>query len=172
MTSEFHLGPWLVAPSLNRLRAGDTTVHLEPKVMQVLLRLATRPGQVVSREQLIADIWADTFVTDDVLKRSISELRRALGDDARQPIYIETIPKGGYRLVAPVSMVASPETERVPGPGPPTVGTVLEDGMARSPQSARGESVFRFRPRLRPILLSSLVAAVFAIAWWSTRDRS
>ena len=102
MALEFHVGRWRVAPSLNRLEADDTTVHLEPKVMQVLVRLAQQPGQVVSREQLLAAAWADTFVTDDVLKRSISELRRALGDDARQPVYIETIPKGGYRLIAPV----------------------------------------------------------------------
>jgi DNA-binding winged helix-turn-helix (wHTH) protein len=96
--SEFHLGRWAVSPSLNRLEADGTAVHLEPKVMQVLVRLSQQPGQVVSREQLLTGVWGDTFVTDDVLKRSISELRKALGDDAREPVYIETIPKGGYRL--------------------------------------------------------------------------
>src|SRR6185295_12697783 len=57
----------------------------------------------VAKERLIQTVWSDTFVTDDVLTRAISELRRVFGDDAKASRFIQTIPKSGYRLIAPVS---------------------------------------------------------------------
>src|SRR5215470_3083384 len=102
--TSFYLGPWLVEVPLNRLRNNGATIQLEPKIMQVLVRLAETPGEVVRKEELIRSVWAETFVTDDVLTRSISELRKALEDDARQPRFIETVPRSGYRLlVAPTA---------------------------------------------------------------------
>jgi len=64
--------------------------------------LANRPGEVISKEELIRNVWKDTFVTDDVLTRAISELRRILGDDAKQPHIVETVAKRGYRIIAPI----------------------------------------------------------------------
>ena len=80
--------------------------------MEVLVRLAQQPGEPISKEELLRAVWPDTFVSDDVLTRSISELRRMLEDDAREPRFIETIPKRGYRMVAAVSLVPEngPET--------------------------------------------------------------
>lgn len=95
---DFRLGAWVVAPKLNGLSCNGKTVHLEPKVMQVLLCLA-EAGDVVPKEKLMGTVWAGTFVTDDVLTRSISELRKVFEDDAKNPQYIQTIPKGGYRLL-------------------------------------------------------------------------
>ena len=97
--TSFRLGPWLVEAPLNRLSRNGQAIHLEPKVMQVLLRLAKTPLQVVKKDDLIRSVWTDTFVTDDVLTRSISELRKAFEDHPRQPAFIETIPKSGYRLL-------------------------------------------------------------------------
>jgi Tol biopolymer transport system component/DNA-binding winged helix-turn-helix (wHTH) protein len=91
----------LVEAPLNRLSRNGQTIHLEPKVMQVLLCLAETPFEVVKKEDLIRSVWNDTFVTDDVLTRSISELRKAFEDDPRRPQFIETIPKSGYRLLVP-----------------------------------------------------------------------
>jgi len=71
--------------------------------MEVLLCLAKHAGETLPKETLFHAVWPDTFVTDDVLTHSISELRRAFEDDAREPRIIQTIPKRGYRLVAPVS---------------------------------------------------------------------
>ena len=65
--------------------------------MQVLVCLAERAGQVVPKDRLMRTVWPDTFVGDDVLTRSISELRRVFGDDAKEPRVIQTIPKSGYR---------------------------------------------------------------------------
>lgn len=99
MSENFRVDGWLVQPSLNLISKNGATVRLEPKVMQVLACLARQPGEPVSKETLLQEVWPDTFVSDDVLKRSISELRRALQDDARYPRIIETISKRGYRLV-------------------------------------------------------------------------
>jgi DNA-binding winged helix-turn-helix (wHTH) protein len=102
VAQHFKVGQWTVVPDINSLKRDGRTVRLEPKVMQVLLRLAEQPGEVVTKEQLIRRVWAETFVTQDVLTRSISELRKAFEDNAREPSYIQTVAKGGYRILAPV----------------------------------------------------------------------
>ncbi len=102
MDGDFHVAEWLVEPDLNTVCRNGETVHLQPKVMKVLVCLAQRAGKPVSKEELLNSVWAETFVGDDVLKRSISELRRVFGDDVQAPSIIQTIPKRGYRLVAPV----------------------------------------------------------------------
>ena len=113
MEHDFQVEGWVVSPRLNSLRRNGTTVRLEPKVMQVLVCLADS-ADVVSKEKLMQTVWADTFVTDDVLTRSISELRKAFEDDRRNPRYIQTIPKGGYRLIAPVEEVGSAKKPKIP----------------------------------------------------------
>lgn len=99
---QFDVGEWRVQPSLNRLSRNGEDVRVEPKVMQVLEALAETPGEVVTREALVAKVWPGVFVTDDVLHRAIRELRRVFGDDTANPAYVETIRKRGYRLIAPV----------------------------------------------------------------------
>jgi DNA-binding winged helix-turn-helix (wHTH) protein len=100
----FTIGEWLVQPQLNRLsRSGGDVVQLEPKMMDVLVCLARNPGDVVSREALIDAVWPEVFITESVLTRAIAGLRRALGDDARSPRFIETISKRGYRLIGPAA---------------------------------------------------------------------
>src|SRR5262249_41405267 len=81
--------------------------HLEPKAMQVLVYLAKHSDEVVSKERLIREIWPDTFVTDDVLTRCISELRGAFDDSPKDPRVIQTVPRSGYRLIAPVQSVTN-----------------------------------------------------------------
>jgi TolB-like protein/DNA-binding winged helix-turn-helix (wHTH) protein len=103
LEKDFQVGPWLVQPSSNSLLRGGKAIHVEPKVMEVLVGLAKSAGETVTKEELIHTIWPDVFVTDDVLTRSISELRRAFEDDARNPRVIQTISKRGYRLIAPVA---------------------------------------------------------------------
>jgi DNA-binding winged helix-turn-helix (wHTH) protein len=100
----FHVGDLHhVEPSLNSVTGPAGTTRLEPKVMQVLVCLAAQAGQVVPKDRLMRTVWPDTFVGDDVLTRCISELRRVFGDDVKEPRFIQTIPKSGYRLIAGVS---------------------------------------------------------------------
>ena len=114
MRDDFRVGPWLVRPSLNNVSQNGTSVRIEPKVMEVLVCLASQPGELVPKETILKKVWPDTFVSDDVLIRSVSELRRVFEDDAREPRVIETIPRKGYRVVAPVQAipVSEQETER------------------------------------------------------------
>jgi hypothetical protein len=116
----FTLGEWLVQPQLNRLsRSSGGDVQLEPKMMDVLVRLARDPGSVVSREDLIDAVWPEVFISESVLTRAIAGLRRALGDDARSPRFIETISKRGYRLIGtgPAPPQVSPLAPSVGAPG-------------------------------------------------------
>jgi len=96
------VGAWIADPATNELRQGGESVRIEPKAMDVLMILAGRAGDVVSREALFAAVWPGTVVGDEALSQSITKLRRALGDDPRSPTYIETISKRGYRLTAQV----------------------------------------------------------------------
>ena len=102
MTREFRVGEWLVEPELNRITRSNRKISVEPKVIEVLAYLADYPGEVLSKEQIIQAVWPDTFVSDEVLRYSISELRKAFRDDARNPRIIQTIARRGYRLIAPV----------------------------------------------------------------------
>ncbi len=99
----FNLGDFLVEPSLHRLSKGGESRHVEPKVMELLLLLASRPGEVFTKEQISERLWPGIFVSESSVFRHVSELRRLLGDDRSRPRYVETIPKRGYRLVASLS---------------------------------------------------------------------
>jgi len=105
LAAPFRLHDWLVQPSLNRISRGGTRVKLRPKVMDTLVHLAANAGEVVAKETLIDAVWAREFISDSGLTRAIFELRDALGDDPRGARFVETIPKRGYRLVAPVEPV-------------------------------------------------------------------
>src|SRR5688572_12474790 len=107
MRSRLQIGEWWADRTTNELGRGEETVRLEPKVMEVLMALAGRPGRAVSREELLAAVWPGVVVGDEALTQSIIKLRRALGDNPKSPAYIETISKRGYRLIAPVGGVAA-----------------------------------------------------------------
>lgn len=96
----FRLGDWLVDAGNHELIAEAGRVRLQPRQMQLLLRLAREPDTVLRREQLIEDVWEGRYVNDEALSRAIAELRQLLADDPRAPRYIETVPKLGYRLIA------------------------------------------------------------------------
>lgn len=109
MRSGLRIGQWWADPTTNELRqAGGEAVRIEPKAMEVLMALAVRSGEVVSRERLLAEVWGGVVVGDEALTQCIIKLRRALGDSPKAPAYIETISKRGYRLIAAVGAEAAP----------------------------------------------------------------
>jgi len=110
---QFRVGAWLVTPDLDELQRGDERVRLEPKAMEILVLLANRPGEPVSRDELLSGVWPGVLVGDDSLTQAVTKLRKALGDDPRSPSYIETISKRGYRLVAPVEAPHGVSAEQV-----------------------------------------------------------
>ncbi|MCZ6619839.1 MAG: winged helix-turn-helix domain-containing protein [Gammaproteobacteria bacterium] len=98
----FRIGGWEANPRQLTLTRDETRIRLEPKVMAVLVCLAERPGDVVTRDEFAEAVWTDRVVSDEVLSRNISLLRSQLGDDVREPRFIQTIPGRGYRLIVPV----------------------------------------------------------------------
>jgi DNA-binding winged helix-turn-helix (wHTH) protein/Tfp pilus assembly protein PilF len=115
----FVTGEWTVTPTRNLLVRGQEQVRVEPRVMDVLVHLAERAGEVVSKEELVERVWEGRFVTDDVLTVTIYALRKALGDDARRPRYLETVSRRGYRWIAPVKS-ESTATATIPPEAPPS----------------------------------------------------
>ena len=103
----FRLGDWLVEPTLDRISQDGQTVRLRPRAMDVLACLALAAGKLASKQDLIDSVWQAEFVSEHALTQVIAELRAALGDDARNPSYIENIPRRGYRLVAAVTPMAA-----------------------------------------------------------------
>lgn len=97
-----YIADWEIHPDTLRVSRGDDHVKLEPKVMQVLLYLAEKAGQVVSRQELEEHVWKNQIVGYDAISRTIINIRKALNDNSRDPRVIETIPKVGYRLIAEV----------------------------------------------------------------------
>ena len=102
---KLQLGDWIIQEHANLLTRGDEVVRLEKRVMAVLMQLVEADGQVVAKEDLIDKVWNGAAVSDHSVANAISDLRKALGDDRKNPIYIETIPKRGYRLVETVRAV-------------------------------------------------------------------
>ena len=98
----FWIGPWRVDPHKNVIERKDHRVRVEPKAMRVLVHLAGRAGEDVAREEILRAVWDGSPVKADVLTNAIWELRKAFGDDAREPDFIQTVSRKGYRLVAPV----------------------------------------------------------------------
>ena len=139
----FRVGCWRVEPLRGAITGPeDQEHHLQPKVMDVLVYLASRPAEPVTRDELLTAVWGERAATDEPLTRVIAELRHALGDDARHPRYIETIPKRGYRLLV------SP--------------TTLEDESV-SWTSKPGQQSPTRRFRAAAIILVFLVAAVVGV---------
>jgi DNA-binding winged helix-turn-helix (wHTH) protein/TolB-like protein len=140
----FRIGECLIEPRQNRIVRRDTELHLEPRVMDVLVCLAQRAGEVVSRDTLSGQVWGNIVVTDQALTNCISELRHHLGDDRSANAtnrIIETIPKRGYRLTAAVQLA-------------PVESPVVPSSPSRRWILAAGLAVFG--------------AALFGLAWWWT----
>ena len=116
LQGRLQVGEWLVDSSVNELARHGEIVRVEPKVMELLLLLARRAGQAVNREELLATVWPSVIVGDDTLTQAVIKLRKALGDDARSPSYIETISKRGYRLIAPTVRPEEASTPVIPMP--------------------------------------------------------
>jgi eukaryotic-like serine/threonine-protein kinase len=118
-------GPYRFEPDNGLWRSGDE-VALPPRALAVLAALIAHPGNVVSKRALMDGVWKDAFVTEASLLEAVRVLREALGDDRRNPIYIQTVHRRGYRFVAPVTLSAtlaapSPAASVAPDPWKPLI---------------------------------------------------
>jgi TolB-like protein/DNA-binding winged helix-turn-helix (wHTH) protein len=97
------IGAWGVNPTAGQISRDGETARVEVRTMRLLLCLAEHAGEVVSIDDLLKQVWSDVTVTQDSVYQAVTSLRRLLGDDPRQPTYIATVPRLGYRMVATVS---------------------------------------------------------------------
>ncbi|MEJ2129221.1 MAG: transcriptional regulator [Woeseiaceae bacterium] len=100
----FYVGEWEIQPLRSQVVGPKGPVHIEPRVMDVLVALASRPGEVLERTELLDTVWQGRAMSDEPLNRCISKLRGVFGDTPQAPAYVETVPRRGYRLIAPVRL--------------------------------------------------------------------
>ena len=107
----FRLGEWVVKPEDGSLVSSQRVTRLEPLLMELLVFLCSHAGQVVSKQDVLKNIWRNRFVSDGTIKASFYQLRKALGDTPRKPRFIETLPKRGYRvLIQPIALTQSSDS--------------------------------------------------------------
>lgn len=119
--AKLRVGAWRVDGAVGEIDRDGETVRLDQRTMRLLLCLAGRPGEIVSADDLLSQVWPGVIVTPDSVYQAIASLRRVLGDDPKQPSYIVTVPRQGYRLVAEVSPWSEPPAiPAPPRPAPPS----------------------------------------------------
>jgi TolB-like protein len=124
--SAFRVGEWTLHPDACRLSRAGEDRYLRPKLVELLALLASHPHEVLTKDRILDQVWQTRFVSESVLTRNVAELRDRLGDDARPPRYIETIPRRGYRLVADVS--------RLRAFAQPTLAVLPFENLTRDPE--------------------------------------
>src|ERR687890_2134457 len=102
----YQFPPFSLNPGVGLLFRDGAPVQLEPRAVKLLAYLVRARGRVVPKEELLDKVWADVFTTDAVLKQAVSQIRRALGDAADAPRYIQTFHARGYQFIAPVTVEA------------------------------------------------------------------
>jgi TolB-like protein/DNA-binding winged helix-turn-helix (wHTH) protein len=144
-TTKLRIGAWCVNPAAGQISRNGETARLEARTMRLLLCLAEHAGEVVSIDDLLAQAWSGVSVTQDSVYQAVTSLRRLLGDDPRQPTYIATVPRLGYRMVA-------------------TVGPWVDESVA--PGAAEALPLLRRRPGFTWALSAVLsLALIIAIAF-------
>lgn len=152
------IGDWKLDPVLAQLSRNGKSVRVDARALRLLLYLANRPGEVVSINQLLDEVWAGVAVTQDSVYQAVTLLRRLLGDDAKEPAYIATVPRMGYRLVAPVTLCVETLPMADPVPAPAAI---------EAPASAAGHSPQVPPParRLHPTILFACAITLALLAF-------
>jgi TolB-like protein/DNA-binding winged helix-turn-helix (wHTH) protein len=158
------IGDWYANPASGEIMRDGATVRPDPRAMRLLLYLADRPGQVVSVEELLNQVWSGVVVTQDSVYQAIAAVRRVLGDDPKNPTYIVTVPRLGYRLIAKVHSWNGE---------PPATRHVTEDAVAPTVDGAAingpatpttpSDTPLRAAPTRRVTLIAVLCLGAFLI---------
>jgi len=176
LPGEIRFDGWVLRTDSGELARAGTFVRLQDQPLQVLLALLDRPGAMVAREQLITRLWPTGVVDYETgLNTVVRKLRAALGDDAGEPRYIETIPRRGYRFIGTIETPEAltfatgpqpPAPEAEPAPAPPAA--LVAEHVAAVPAAAAPH-----RRRRRPWvwLLATLLLVALALGTWSLRPQ-
>jgi DNA-binding winged helix-turn-helix (wHTH) protein/Tol biopolymer transport system component len=163
---EYVFGPFRLDVASMQLSRDDEPVNLTPKAFDTLLVLIHNRHRLVRKDELMSAVWADAYVSEDSLTQNITALRRALGDDSHQPEYISTIPRRGYRFIAPLVERGGVKPSAAGAPAPPAVGPAFE---AEPPVHGKGRidstSYWRRSPWAWAAGAALAVVAVLAAAF-------
>ncbi len=167
----YEFGPFRVDALQRQITRDGQAVPMQPKVFDTLLVLIENSGQVMEKDEMMRELWPDSFVEESSLSQTIFHLRKALGESGLQHHYVETIPRRGYRFVAEVKKIdASEEDEpfaQLNGSYHNGSGAVqiLSDQIPASPQSASSDTAASAsRRQMIAALLFILAAAAIAVA--------
>ena len=144
----YRFGPFEFDPGERRLLRDGEDVHLQPKTFETLALLVEKRGLLVTKDELMASLWPEQVVTEHSLTRCIREVRKALGDEASDSRFVETVPKAGYRFVAEVKL------------GEPVVSSSVS-----SNQPAAGS-------RPWPLLVAVLAGGLVWLLWGGPREQA
>jgi transcriptional activator of cad operon len=159
-TTMLRIGNWRVNPASGEISRNGETARVEVRTMRLLLCLAEHAGEVVSIDDLLNQVWPEVTVSPDSVYQAVASLRRLLGDDSKQPTYIETVPRLGYRMVAAVS----------PWIDQPVAPTESSRNSHSEPQQSVMGAVPKPNPHRRTILAWTAAAGlclVLGIAAWA-----
>jgi TolB-like protein/DNA-binding winged helix-turn-helix (wHTH) protein/Tfp pilus assembly protein PilF len=171
MKPTLKIGEWQVDPIDGQIRRDDEIRRLRPKAMGVLCCLAETPGELVTRDTIIDNVWGRQLISDEPLTTCIAELRRGLDDSATSPRFIQTVPKRGYLLVAEVTLLADEENTLATATlTAAATGAQGDPAEALTPQlAATGQTRSATTPKLPQLLwvVGIVVAALVLILYWN-----
>jgi DNA-binding winged helix-turn-helix (wHTH) protein len=125
------VGEWIADPALDTITRGGEAQKLEPRTMRLLMCLADSAGTVVSIERLLDDVWAGVIVSPASVYQAVSQLRRILGDTHRDPTYIATVPRRGYRLIATLAPLDAANPDVTASPPGAMIAPATTDALSR-----------------------------------------
>lgn len=102
----YEFGEYILDKKERILKRGENAVQLSPKAFELLTAFVENPGRLIEKDELMRQIWSDSFVEESNLTFNIGQLRKALGDNPQKPVFIKTVPRYGYRFIAPVEKIA------------------------------------------------------------------
>jgi transcriptional activator of cad operon len=166
-TIPLRVGAWCVDPIASQISKGEEIVRMEARTMRLLICLAERAGEVVSIDELLDQAWAGVVVTPDSVYQAVASLRRQLGDDPKQPSYIATVPRLGYRMIAAVApWVDARPASTAPLPD----STARKDVLPPAGQPEVSERKRRVALGVGASIILALVAAYFVHDRLATRE--
>jgi transcriptional activator of cad operon len=153
------VGEWIVEPALDTISREGETQKLEPRTMRLLICLADSAGTVISIDRLLSEVWTGVIVGPASVYQAVSQLRKILGDTDPEPTYIATVPRKGYRLIAPVCTVGTREAATPEASPAATVAAQAQPAVAAIPTS-----------RLRLIVVcGAALIGLICLAWFRAR---
>lgn len=157
----FYVADWYVDPATCRISKDEQSHKIEPKAMTVLVCLAQKQGQVISREELEETAWQGMVVGYDSLASAIIKLRKAFADDAKNPDVIETVPKKGYRLICPVDMAPAVRVPDINHSQTTAEAGNSEDSIQGSEMPPSSTAATMKKPLVAIAIAALIIAALF-----------